>query len=72
MGKNFMVLLPICLLIVTVVAESVVNLSTSCPNDSDFQCFNGKCLSQTKVCDGKQDCKDGSDEDNCGKFENQK
>lgn len=30
-----------------------------------FACATGECLAQTKFCDGKQDCYDGSDESNC-------
>ena len=33
-----------------------------CPNNS-FICKNKKCLSEKMKCDGKDDCGDGSDED---------
>ena len=38
-----------------------------CPG-TRWQCQNGKCLSKFKVCDGGDDCGDGSDEKNCGKL----
>ena len=34
-------------------------------SDSEFQCPNGMCIPQAKVCDGSEDCKEGIDEDDC-------
>ena len=31
----------------------------------DFQCDNQECIHEIFVCDGKKDCRDGSDETNC-------
>ena len=34
-----------------------------CPYDGDFRCFdNGGCVRATDVCDGYEECLDGSDE----------
>lgn len=32
-----------------------------------FRCKLGQCLSEDKLCDGKINCHDGSDEKNCNK-----
>ena len=36
----------------------------ACPA-KDFQCRNGKCVAPVFVCDGDDDCGDGSDEQKC-------
>ena len=33
-----------------------------------FTCFNGQCIAQRRICDDKEDCDDGADEQNCSKF----
>lgn len=40
----------------------------SCCPDGNFSCTSGECLPAGLVCDFKKDCKDGSDEEFCGKF----
>ena len=35
---------------------------------SEFRCHNGGCISLQWHCDSDIDCKDGSDELDCGKF----
>jgi len=37
-----------------------------CPLASQLQCGDGECLEKSLFCDGRQDCKDGSDETACG------
>ena len=32
-----------------------------------FQCSNGLCVSNSKICNWLNDCMDGTDEDGCGK-----
>uniref|UniRef100_A0A674MKA0 Low density lipoprotein receptor-related protein 8, apolipoprotein e receptor n=1 Tax=Takifugu rubripes TaxID=31033 RepID=A0A674MKA0_TAKRU len=39
-------------------------MSSACPS-TDFQCRNGKCVAPIFVCDGDDDCDDGSDEEKC-------
>jgi hypothetical protein len=33
----------------------------------EFTCRDGSCIDARRVCDRRTDCRDGSDEDNCGK-----
>ena len=36
-----------------------------CPNQSQFRCGGGECISEFSRCNLVQDCRDNSDEDNC-------
>ena len=38
-----------------------------CSNGFDFSA-NGECVSKSVVCDGRRDCRDGSDEKSCRKL----
>ncbi|EFO84953.1 hypothetical protein GCK72_001104 [Caenorhabditis remanei] len=37
-----------------------------CPREWEWACRNGECIAHYDVCDGIQQCTDGSDEWNCG------
>ena len=41
--------------------------SRSCPYDDDFRCGDGSCIRSFDVCNRYNNCRDGSDEFNCGK-----
>lgn len=51
-----------------VVAEAV---PTAAPPPScsprEFTCSDGSCVHEQSICDGNRDCRDGSDEVDCGK-----
>ena len=35
---------------------------------TEFQCESGQCVDQSRQCDGRADCDDGSDEQDCGQY----
>ena len=39
----------------------MISLADICPTEK-FQCSNDKCLNASRLCDGKNDCGDNSDE----------
>lgn len=41
--------------------------SSQCRTD-EYQCGSGECVSEDVICDGAEDCKDGTDESSCSKF----
>ena len=42
-------------------------MKRNCP-ETRFTCDNDKCLPRSFICDGKDDCGDGSDEEGCSGF----
>lgn len=45
--------------------DSKIQMSISVCSNSDFSCSNGDCIVKENRCDGRNDCTDFSDEDNC-------
>mgnify|MGYP003507195049 CR=1 FL=1 len=39
-----------------------------CNLDYEFQCNDGECIDKNERCNERDDCSDGEDELNCGKF----
>ena len=43
-------------------------LETTCDGPDEFSCVNLYCVPDIVVCDGHDDCGDGSDEAGCGMY----
>lgn len=43
--------------------------SLACP-EGQIRCQSDECIPKSLRCDGKPNCKDGSDENNCGNLRN--
>jgi len=47
----------------------VIGIQRKCPYDGDFKCKDsGRCMRARFVCNGRNFCSDGSDEQNCSKL----
>lgn len=47
-------------------AENIQN--STCDQHTQFTCDDRSCILIQERCNGKHDCKDGSDENNCSKY----
>ena len=44
-----------------------IGMKQECPYNDDFKCrTSGVCIRSQYVCNGQNNCNDGSDEQNCG------
>ena len=50
-------------------AVSNPNPTPSSCSPSDFTCNNGKCLDRSERCNNANDCRDNSDEKDCGIYD---
>lgn len=48
--------------------DEMQTFDPACLTEGAYNCFDGSCVPLEKYCDGKYDCKDGSDENFCSKY----